>query len=157
MHSRIPLLHRLRHLAVFSRLLLAYNVGLSAIGASALIALSLAGLLGAPDAMETARETVTPGVSVTPDVSATPGVSVTPGAFPGFAWWDEVCTGVLVTGLLIVSVGHWLAVLVVHLAHHREYALYRSGGWGATGLWFASWSVSVLVGVVVFGIGALAC
>ena len=134
MHSRIPFAHRIRHLAVFSRLLLSYNLLASAIGATTLIVLSRAGFLGR-------RPVEGPGGGV---FAAGDG-----------GWLDQIQAGALITGLLAATVGHWLAVLIVRLAHHDELALYRSGGWGPTGLWFASWVLSGLIGVVLIALVAI--
>ncbi len=61
--------------------------------------------------------------------------------------------GLEVAGLIVVTAGHWLSVLVFELAHHREYALFRAGGWGPTGLWIASWAIALLGGTAIFVIG----
>lgn len=114
MRSRIPPRHRLRHLAVYSRLVLAYNAAIAALGATALLLLRRAGLVE--------------GV-----VSARVGLEV--------------------AGLIVATAGHWLAVLVFGIAHHREYALFRPGGWGPIGLWFASWAIALLAGAAIFAIG----
>ena len=158
MHSRIPFAHRIRHLAVFSRLLLSYNLLASAIGATTLIVLSRAGFLGRRPVEGPGGGTAAAGSS-NPEAAA----PMTGGQGPGggvFAagdggWLDQIQAGALITGLLAVTVGHWLAVLIVRLAHHDELTLYRSGGWGPTGLWFASWVLSGLIGVVLIALGAI--
>lgn len=138
--SRIPVAHRVRHLAVFYRLLLFYNLLASAIGSSALIVLTRAGLLGPRDVPGTGAE------DATGDLLS---------AFAEGFWLDELQRGLLITGILVATVGHWLAVLVVNLAHRDELALYRGGGWGPQGLWFASWVGSALVGALLAVLGAL--
>jgi hypothetical protein len=109
--SRIPLRHRIRLLAVYARIVLGYNLGIAALGTSALLVLRRAGLVE--------------GV-----VSARVGLEV--------------------SGLIVATAGHWLAVLVFDLAHHREYALFRSGGWGPGALRLASWTVALIAGVAFF-------
>ncbi len=61
--------------------------------------------------------------------------------------------GLEVAGLIVTTAGHWLSVLVFGLAHHREYALFRAGGWGPMGLWIASWAIALLTGTAIFVIG----
>lgn len=58
--------------------------------------------------------------------------------------------GLEIAGLIVATAGHWLAVLVFGLVHHREYALFRSGGWGPNGLRTVSWAIAVVAGVAVF-------
>ncbi|MFP4115411.1 MAG: hypothetical protein ACOC2Y_10010 [Spirochaetota bacterium] len=50
MESSIPLLHRVRLLAVYSRLVLVYNVAIAALGTSTLLALRAAGIVGEAEA-----------------------------------------------------------------------------------------------------------
>ncbi len=111
MQSRIPTRHRLRLLAVYSSLVLRYNVVIATLGAIALLLLRRAGLIE--------------GV-----VSARVGIEV--GA------------------LVLATAGHWLSVLVFGVAHHREYALFRSGGWAPIGLQTASWVLAIVAGTAIF-------
>ncbi|MFW5742539.1 MAG: hypothetical protein ACOCW3_01910 [Spirochaetota bacterium] len=55
-----------------------------------------------------------------------------------------------VGALILATAGHWLSVLVFVFAHHREYALYRSGGWGPIGLQIASWVLAIVAGAAIF-------
>jgi hypothetical protein len=155
---RIPLAHRIRHLAVFSRLLLSYNVLASAIGATALIVLSRAGLLGRRPVEGPGSGTAAAGSSNPEAAAPVAGGGGAAGLLSdpsGGGWIEELGAGALIAGLLTATVGHWLAVLIVRLAHHDELALYRAGGWGPTGLWFASWALSGLIGVVLIALGAI--
>ncbi len=64
-------------------------------------------------------------------------------------WADEVRSVAIVTGVLMATAGHWIAVGVCGAVHRRERPLYRYGGWGPLGLWLCSWFVSGALGVVV--------
>ena len=134
MRSSIPLVHRLRLLAAYSRLVLAYNALLSVSGAVALVLVGASGLLDA----------------VTSPVTGTPSAA----AFPPP---DAARTVVGVAGLLAATVGHWLGVLVASLVHHAELPLYRGGGWGRVELMFASWAASFAVGVLLLLSTRLPC
>ena len=64
-------------------------------------------------------------------------------------WRQETRGALIVMGLLIATVGHWIAVIVTGLVHHGEQALYRGGGWSMGELWFASWLLSIAVGAAI--------
>ncbi len=70
-------------------------------------------------------------------------------------WARQMRTVMIVMGLLVGSVGHWIAVIVAGLMHHREQALYRGGGWSMPGLWFASWTASIVVGAAIVAAAGL--
>lgn len=126
--SRIPAFHRFRLLSVYCRLVLLYDGAIALLGVSTLVALQAAG------AVDT-------GIA---DVEV--GTPFREGA------GEAIRAAGVMGALLLMTVGHWLGVVVVNLVHRDEYALYRSGGWGRTELWFASWPVSVAVGLLVLAL-----
>ena len=64
-------------------------------------------------------------------------------------WADEAKSVAIVTGVLMATAGHWIAVGVADVVHRRERPLYRYGGWGPLGLRFCSWVVSAALGVAI--------
>lgn len=62
---------------------------------------------------------------------------------------------VVLAGVLIATLGHWLGVTVMRLAHAREAPFYEAGGWHGSTLAFASWPLSMLAGAIVIVVGPL--
>lgn len=122
MSSRIPLAHRVRHLASFLGLVLPYALGAAAIGTGALIAVGAAEALGNPAAQAGA-----------PDVGGLRAVS------------DLVRAFFLVFAATLATIGHWAAIIVIGFVHRADYALYRLGGWAPIDLWLLSWLASALL------------
>jgi hypothetical protein len=141
--SSIPLGHRLRLFGVFSRLVLLYNTAVSALGVSTLLALRAAGMIGAGAGASPAAGAVGSG-------AAEPAPDTVRDLVSG-----EGRFALIMGGMLLMTLGHWLGVLMVNLVHHNEYPLYRAGGWGRADLWFASWLIGVVVGALVLLAGAL--
>lgn len=78
------------------------------------------------------------------------GVAGLLGDAPGDPDWRHLTRAALIVmGLLIATVGHWIAVIVTRLMHHGEQALHRGGGWSMPALWCASWALSIAVGTVI--------
>lgn len=121
--TRIPALHRLRLLAVYTRLLWGYNLFLSAIGGAALVAVRSAGLLGSADLI--------PGQDQGPVVELTDASAA--------SFWLAIAL------LLFGTAGHWLAAALLGTAHRAELPLYRGAGWRPAGLAFGSWVASLAV------------
>ena len=64
-------------------------------------------------------------------------------------WGREARTAAMVAGVLMMTLGHWIAVLIAGLVHRGEQTLYRGGGWSMPGLWFSGWLASAAIGAAI--------
>ncbi len=130
MHNRVPLAFRLRHLFSYALVVWAYNLGVSALGAGALLAIRAAGLL----------ENINVGAEAAADQYI--GELAAPSA-------ESIRFLLATVALLFATAGHWIGVVVAAAAHRSERELYRMGGWRMAELALGSWAGSALLGVFV--------
>lgn len=93
------------------------------------------------------------GMLVTAGMIAGSGVDANGPSDPGRPF--PVRLVVVLAGVLMATLGHWLAVVVVRYAHAREAPFYEAGGWRGSTLAFASWPLSTLIGAIVIVVGPL--